>query len=387
MSIKLKDIEKLHSDGLISIEQKAAVIERYNLDSRGMSRVLVYCLSSLSALLIVGGAVMLAISQWNELTPLVKMGSGMSLLALAWLGYFVLRHSSPLVAESLALVGAGAWLANIALIHSLFSPGTPMVESCFVFFIGIAFIPFLVRQRLLVGVTALTSIILFLMMEDAEDSWLSLAFLAPHKMTELVIVCILTLFWWLLAERSRDSQGITQGYAWLGIPAFVAFLTLMHRPLLYDQAFTNMTSIQYGWALYAVPPVLFLLMKPKFAGWFSWLLLMASTSALLPAIEHFSWHHDAVSGLVICGVYALVLVFVGIRCARVAWINYAAFIVILGFIGLIANVLKSIEDSGFVLVVSGVALLVCSLLLETQRRLIVRKIKEKNATPTPSPKA
>lgn len=380
--MKLRDIEKLHADGLITAEQKEAVIARYKLESRGAGRWLVCSLASLAAMLIVGGAILLAISHWSEITPLVKMSAGMGLLAATWMAYLALRTWKPLTAEALAVVGAGAWLANIVLLGTLFHPGTPAVEGCFVFFAGIVLLPFLARQRLLIGIVALTSIVLYVMMLENETSWLSLSWLQNQYIaTASLILLLLLLFWWLLAEKAGDSRGLMKGYFWVGIPAFLGFLSLVQIPLLYLSTPDDFYSIPHGEALYGVAPVLFLIFKPKSAGWFSWLLLAAATGALLPTLEHFCWHPNHLFGLAICGAYALILMFTGTRCGRVAWINYGSVMVFFAFFGLMVDILKSLEESGVVLVISGVALLLLSLLLEQQRRKLVRHIKEKNSTP------
>lgn len=386
--MKLKDIEKLHADGLITAEQKEAVIAHYKLDTRGTSRWLVYSLSSIAAILVIGGALQLVISHWQDFTPLIKISGGLGLLALCWLGYFTLRSKAPIMAEGLAVAGAGAWLANILLIGALFQPGTPFVEGTFVFLIGIFFIPFLVRQRLLIGVVALTTPVLYAAMLNDETSWLSLNWLSENYLTtSLIIWALLSLIWWLFAEKTRGSQGIMSGYYWVSIPAFLSFLIGVHLPLIYDLGIKTMPSAEWGWALYAAAPVLFILFKPKSAGWFSWLLLTASTCGLLPLVEHFIWHPNNIFGLIICTTYALILMLIGLRNNRIAWINYGSFMLLLVFIGMMSNILKSLEYSGFVLIISGCALFVLSILLETLRRRLVRKVKSQNATPTPSSQA
>ena len=382
--MKLKDIEKLYADGFLSAEQRDDAIEQYRLNASGMRRWLAYSLAALAAVLISGGAVMLAVAHWMELTPMMQMGCGMGLLAAAWLGYFALRHCAPIVAEALAVVGAGAWLACIALLAELFKPGTPVVESFFAFFVGIALIPFLSRQRLLIGVVAGSSFLLYFMMLFDNESWLSLKLLnEAHGWAAAIILLLLGLFWWLFAERVRGSRGLMRGYSWLGIPAALLFLILVHIPLVYNEYIMDAPPISPScWPLYAGVPLLFLLLKPRHIAWGCWLLLAAATSALLPAAELLHHFSCGVYGLGICAAYALILMSLGTRCGRVAWINYGSLLVVFTFIGLISNILQSLEVSGLVLITAGVGVMALALLLEWQRRRLVRRVKAEAAKQT-----
>lgn len=392
--MKLKDIEKLHADGLITSEQKEAVIAHYKLEGRGMSRWLVYSLSSLAAVLIIGGAVLLAKSHWQDITPLAKMSGGLGLLTLCWVAYFALRESKPMAAEAMAVAGAGMWLADIILQGALFEPSAPPVYGCFLFLVGTALIPFLVRQRLLIGVVAITTCVLYTMMLHSEHTWLSLDWMQDeYPMTCLIIGMMLALFWWFFAEKVRGSRGMMRGYSWVGIPAFLGFLGWVQLPLLYDMGRDEgPASIEHGWILYAAAPLVGLLFKPKGTGWFYWLLLVSATCALLPLVEHFTWHPNVIYGLIICAVYAFILMYTGVRSNRISWINYGTLMVIFAFIGLMTNTLKSLEDSGFVLIIAGILLMLISVLVETLRRRLVRKVKsqatqDQPSTPSPSPEA
>lgn len=376
--MKLKDIEKLHRDGFLTDAQRDEAISRYRLDTRGMSRWLIYSLSVLAAGLLVGGSVVLARAHWEEFTPMMKMCGGMGLLAAAWMAYFVLRRSVPMVAEALAVVGAGAWLACILLLESLFHTGTPEVECCFVFFAGIVLIPFLTRQRLLIGVVALTSIVLYIMTLTSNNSFLSLHWLYnSHELTMTLGAYLLLLFWWLLAERAHGSRGLMRGYSWVGVPIFIAFLIIVHLPLLHKGiTIKNAHPLIYDRVLYAVAPLLFLLFKPRRVRWGGWLLLMVSTALLLPAIAFSLQHHHVVCGLGVCTAYALILMFTGVHCGRVSWINYGSLLIILTFIGLVGGILRSQENTGLVLLISGAGMLALTLLLEWQRRRLVRRVKQ-----------
>lgn len=379
--MKLKDIEKMHADGLLTAEQMAAAIERYKPDTRSSNRWLAYSLSSLAVLLIAGGAFMLGISHWHEITPLTKLGSGMGLMAAAWLAYFALHKSKPLVAESLSTLGSGLWLANIFLINFIFEPDISPTKTCAVFFCGIALIPFLVRQRLLVGVVAVTSIVLLTLILEEQSSLLK-----THQMTILALYSLLALFWWLIGEKSSSSKGVLKGYYWISVPAFLGYLFAMQIFLLYHAELSfKAHAIEYNWALYISGLAVALLLKPKAVEWVSWLFLTTGTLALLPAVEYLSNHPDTLTGTIIGAAYALILMFAGMRCCRLSWINYGALMGLFVLISVMINIIKSLEFSGVTLIICGIVLLLLSIFLEGQRRRLVRKAKEnKNTTSTPS---
>ena len=381
--MNLNDLHKLYRDGFLSEEQRDAAIERYLPNPSGMRRMVVRSLAALAAGLMIGGVLMLVGAHWEELSDTTKMGMGIGLLAAVWMGYFALRCTAPIAAEALSAVGAGVWLADLMLLVSIFQPTTTVAETGLVFFAGIALIPFLTRQRLLIGVVAVASLVQYtLMVTEEAGHGLSLGWMQQHNMLVPMVFLLLTLFWWLLAERLRDSKGTTRGYGWVGVPAFLAFLLVVQSGLLYHKLpftdhYQNRLTPPYDWELYAVAPLLFLLLKPRQVSWGCWLLLAVATSALLPAIEYFFWPHNVVCGLCVCAAYAFVLIFIGGRSARAAWINYGSIMVVFTFMGLISNILNSQENSGLVLVISGVGMLAFALLLEWQRRRLIYRAKQK----------
>lgn len=380
--MKLKDIEKLHNDGIITEEQKATAIERYKLDAKSSARWLFHCLVWLGAALIAGGVGTLIAAHWHDISPLTKMSGAMLTLAAAWVAYFLLRKPFPLLAEGIAMLGGLLWLANIALLGDIFIPGTPVVEAAFVFFAGIVFLPFLSRQRFLIGVVAITSFVLYFMMTEETDSWLSLKILEHSLRACFTGSLCIALFWWLIAERSCDAHGVTRGYFWVGIPAFIYFLAVAQSFLLYnnDQIYTPECLP----CIYAAIPLVLLLLKPRSMRWLPWGIFTAATAVLMPLAEFFCWRDPIIPGLIICAGYAIVLMAIGTRSGRISWINYGSLMAIFTFYGLLSNLLKSLDTSGLVLIISGILLLGFSVTLEKQRRRLVRKamdVKQSKDTP------
>ena len=383
--MKRKDIERLHADGLISDEQLKKIIAQYHLSDSVSGRWLFICLSLLAASLIVGGVGMLVAAHWEELTTLGKTLSGIVLLAAAWGIYFALSRRIPLLAEGMALIGAALWGCNIVLQDTLFSLGSPGVEGVFLFFIGIVWIPFLTRQRLLVGVVAACSFVLLgLMVDDCDGSWLSLGW-NEHQLkgNTCAAYALLGIFWWLLGEKTRKAQGMFRGYYWVGIITFLISLPLLQSYFLYHLGGSPLLD-RTGYILLGAAPVLCLLLKPKGVSWLCWALTAAATCSLAPLYIHLSWHApSALFGTLVCSLYAGILMLTGTLSGRVAWINYGALMALFVFIGVLSNIFESLETSGLALIISGSAMLVLIFLLESQRRRLIRKAKQQTST-TPS---
>ena len=70
------------------------------------------------------------------------------------------------------------------------------------------------------------------------------------------------------------------------------------------------------------------------------------------------------------------LMYLGYRVKRISWLNYGSLMVLMAGIALIANVLESLTESGLVLIVAGLLMLGLVWLLEKQRRVLVKSIKE-----------
>ena len=384
-----RDVESIYTAGIITAEQRDAIIAKFLPAPRTHAitpdKCGVFILTALAALMIVGGASVLVVSHWQDISPLAKTLSGIAIMLMAWLGCYKLRTDRPLVSEGLGLLGTGMWGVNIILHGILFDPGTPVVEGFFLFFVGMAPIPFLVRQRLLIGIVALSSFILFIMMLHApESSRLSLAYLRSCQSgTVMTIIIGLLLFWWLIGEKCRRHEGVYKHYYWIALPCFIIFLGTAQSYLLYDWGCLKMGM--YGWLAPLITLLLLIALKPKNTRWICWLALAAFSCALMPLAVHLSWHteYTEVISLTICCAYAITLAIIGAKSGRLSWINYSALMMIFVFINLLYHTFQSLSDSGLLLMTTGLAVLVFAFLLEGQRRRLINQVKQLPLPPIP----
>lgn len=391
--MKKDDIQKIAAAGLITPEQEAAIVEHFHLN-RPQRHWLMLTLSCLAAALIVAGIIMLVSANWDIIPPAVKMGVGAAIMAALWGLYAWQRESRPVLAETLAFLGAGMWLGNIALYGQIFQLQNPIVEGTALFFAGIVFIPFVVRQRLLIGAVAVTSCVLSIMLfdTDASASWLSMRHLLQP--TESRVTCLfglhyddvalifctsLLLLWWLLGERFARCGKLTAPYGWVAVPAALAFIlfcsfaTGVRGAFLHGGHLLHLTAQYTGTAL-----VLHLLCGMEWRDKATWLMALARTA--LPFILCISPLAGEYLTILLLFIIACVMMGAGSWGRRIAWVNYGSIVVCVSAFLLMADVLHSYTESGLMLIGGGLFLLVVAVLLEKQRRFIIRNIKNETSS-------
>lgn len=387
--MNIYDVERLHEAGFISAEQKKLIIENYiEKPEREMwmpQRSAVYFLAVIAVAMIVGGAIVLVVNHWQAISPLAKMSAGLLVMLLAWVGHFVLKGRKPLVAEGLALLGAGMWGVNIMLRESLFELDNPAVELFFVFFIGVLPIPFLIRQRVLIGLVMFFSFILLLMMVHAPaDCWLALNQLKLYGGTFWSLIMVMLLLWWMVGEKCRGSVGVCMDYYWISFPAYIIFLAGVQYRLLYDVP--PMQTIGHNWVIFAVAALFIPLLKPRKIGWWQWVAAALSSLLLLPMAIHLSWHtaYREVIGMLVFAVYGAIFMFLCVRCKRSAWMCISIAVMVCIFFDMLCRIYWSLSDSGLFLIALGAAVLVFAYVLEKQRRYLVSKVKSGQSSPVES---
>ena len=382
--MKASDIELLEKDGFISADQRKSILghlqARTAKEMPPPQRVLVFMLAAVAAALIIVGALLQAVSHWQSISPIMKMCSTMLIMAAAWVGSFILRNRKPLVAEGLGLIGAGMWGVNIVTHNALFEVDIPWVESFFLFVIGVLPIPFLVRQRVLVGVVAASTLILLCgMYATPVSSWLSMVEVAPG--TWYMLVMALLLIWWMVGEKFRGTYGVGMNYYWISFPTYALFLCIIQYALLYANAPRETDS--GCWLFVAAVALSIPLLKPKTTGWLLWICATVSSFALIPlgVLLRYIPEYSEVVGMLIGVTFSAIFMVIGVRAGRYAWVYVSVVMMVFVAFDVLVHIRRSFSDSGLFLMALGLAILVFAFLLEKQRRFLVNKIKQKNLPP------
>ena len=369
MSIKPNELEELREAGLISPRQVAA-IRHYLLAQRSSaSEWLTLCLQLLSALLLVCGVGMLMAAHWEEWNNGAKLSIGAVMLASTVLGWYRWRVKKPRLAQGMALIGAGIWGADIIMCHTLYHWFEEGVEGALIFFLGIALIPFLTRQVVMVGVVAAGNVALWMAMCNKGNSPLNFGLSSDQTVIGLLLI---GTFWWLLGEKWRNASGICRNYSWVSLPSAVAFICLIQASALFDREEPGMVNT----LLCLTPLLLYALIKPEEHAWRWWMLSASGTCvAMLGMFSDIpGWKDSWCAALAVtaCIFFAVAQMTAGIRCRRVAWVNYGMLMVLFAIFGVTRNVLESLETSGAVFIVCGLLLLPLVWLLERSRRTMVK---------------
>ncbi len=170
--MKASDIQRIHEAGLISDQQRHAIIEHFHLD-RETNRLLVI-LGIIGAVLVSAGVILLISANWESIPRFVKLAAGLALLVSAHAAGWQLARSGkhPIVAEALHLVGSGLFLANIALVGQVYHLSSRPPNAILLWLLGIAPLAWILRSKAQ-HVLTLIAFGLWLGLElNQRDSWL-----------------------------------------------------------------------------------------------------------------------------------------------------------------------------------------------------------------------
>ena len=145
--MKESDIRKLYEAGLITEEQRAAIVQRYGLEGEG--RRFLVILSIIGGIMVTAGIILLVSSNWDDIPHFVKLVCGVSLLCLAHWGGWKLGgdRGYPTASAALHLVGAGLFLANIGLVGQIYNLSSRPPNAVLLWCVGIAPLPWILRSR------------------------------------------------------------------------------------------------------------------------------------------------------------------------------------------------------------------------------------------------
>lgn len=390
--MKYSDAEKLLELGLISREQRDAIVERLKLSPAASRNYLLIALSSLGGLLVLAGIILLVSANWAEIPDLAKQISGIALMLAFWIFglRFVLRKENPrpILGESLCFLGAGTWLANIALYGQIYQISSEPSRAAAAWFLGIFLFPWLVRLR---GVFLMSLVAAFIWLccrsEEAPNEIDEVFYF--HFLAFFAVVSALGIF---LANLKNETRERVRGYgpiaAWTAFPALV----FMTQPLCYERLFDYAEVFRAG-ALTLVPASLLLVASLLFSfrkkldtfGRIAAILLGAFplVPLALGCMNAMTNAHGEIFqmlmmvALFVCGNAAMVL---GAKAAKKFYVNLGALMIFLAAIALAVEVIGSLTSSGLALIAAGVFLIISGYALERQRRKITAKIKEETTS-------
>lgn len=388
--MKYSEIRKLAELGLITPEQADAVAAHFRLSPREPRNYLLIAFSALGGLLVLAGVVLLVSANWEAIPPLAKQISCAALMLAFWaagLCFLLGKNPRPFVGEALCFVGAGTWLANIALYGQIYQISSEPSRAFGAWFLGIFLLPWCVRLRGVFAMSLVAAAVWIACLLDEAD----VGGAAFHYFVAFFSgVSALGVFLGGLGEKARER---VRGYGpialWTAFPALI----LLAQTFCYDEA---KASAGAAWALVPagvlfVASLLFTFRKKLGAAGVV-LATLVGAFPFVPLALGFrtcnsdfdaAIHATMMLSLFVCGAAAMGL---GAIVSRRFFVNAGTLMILLAALALTVEVVGSLTSSGLALVLAGTLLLAFGFFLERQRRRLTRSIR-KAATELESPRA
>jgi uncharacterized membrane protein len=170
--MKYADIQKLHEAGLITDEQRQNIIAHYDLKEEGGKFLAI--VSMIGAVLITAGIILLISANWNAIPRGLKIAMGVALMLGAhgagwWLREVHGKYRK--TGEALHLVGAGLFLANIALLGQIYNLSSRLPNAFLLWWAGLAALPWILRSKALHILSLLAFGLWFGLEVNERSSW------------------------------------------------------------------------------------------------------------------------------------------------------------------------------------------------------------------------
>jgi uncharacterized membrane protein len=384
--VKHSDIDDIHKAGLITEDQRQAIVAHFELDRE--SNKLLAILSVIGAVLVSAGIILLIASNWDAIPRFVKLAGGLALLAGAHAGgWFVGRDGRhPHVAEALHLIGSVMFLANIALVGQIYHLSSRPPNAILLWLLGIAPLAWILRSKaqhiLTLGVLAL-----WLGLElNQRDSALHFGGEARQFMFYVIVGAALSGLGMLL-QRSRVPEfgPATEGFGILMLLVASYPLAIGHFYSFTEVTRSALTVCVIATALAAVllagGAVTSRLIPDKQWRW-TWAAAQAGVLGLawvglLMKSEGYNWyrttgpHWIAAPALFL---FCLLQAQVGLL-RRAPWlVNVAMAFIGLHVITAYFQLFGSMENTGMLFVMTGAVLIGLAIYLERKRRAMLKRM-------------
>ncbi|HOW65105.1 MAG TPA: DUF2157 domain-containing protein [Candidatus Paceibacterota bacterium] len=397
--MKHADIQRLLEDGLISQQQHDLIAERYGL-KESANRVLVV-FSMIGAVLVVAGIILIIGSNWEEIPRAIKVAGGLFLMLGAYGGGYYLRdvrREHTVIGEMLYFLGAGLFLANIALIGQIYNLSSRSPNGILLWWIGIAGLPWVLRSLAL----HVASLIAFLLLLGCETFmgrgrlffcgdqrivavWAVIG-LAVYslgtvlhrtsyrkfsKVTEVIGLLIFNAMslpliykWFYHSYAWRNPPAMPGALAYLGICALTLILALwgLEKREGLDKTWRYVWGATLGGAVLMTIGAVWLSPIVAFENYYH---------AHSPAYNSSYW----MFATVVLFVFAILQIQVGIKVSSSGYVNLAMVMIALIIISAYITLIGSMARTGLTFVAGGVLLIGTGIFLEKRRRVLLGTLR------------
>jgi uncharacterized membrane protein len=387
------------SDGLVTAEQRAALLARHP-ETEGGGRLL-GILAAVGGALVLAGVCLLIGSNWQVIGDWTKILGLLALLVGANYAGWRLQVAPgrwPRLGDTCFMVGAGLFLAGIALVSQIFHLNARPATGVLVWWLGIAAVPWLTGSK---GAQFLSTgaLLTWLGWEmNTPGSWIELAHRRYSYGPESQFFCViglLALAVWLggLALRGTRHErfaGLHEKWG-AAIACFGIYLLGFAR---------HEGSWRYGGEIppLAVPPLALGGVVVGLTAWGAWRrsprelrgLAPWLAAALVPALAVY-FQADIGDGGRLWSVLAWVALFglnlamihAGLATGRAGWVNLGIGFIALNILTRYFDLFSTMLQGGLFFILSGALVLAVGISLERKRRALLRELRAKNTEGKP----
>jgi uncharacterized membrane protein len=397
---KLRDVSAgWVADGLVTNEQRAALLARHP-ETEGGGRLL-GILAAVGGALVLAGVCLLIGSNWQAIGDWTKIAGLLALLVGAnWAGWRLQVSPGrwPRLGDACLMVGAGLFLAGIALVSQIFHLNARPATGVLVWWLGIAAVPWLTGSK---GAQFLSTgaLLTWLGWEmNTPGSWIELAHRRYGYGPESQFFCIiglLALTVWLAGLAGRGTRherfaGMHEKWG-AALACFGIYLLGFARH-------------EWGWRYGgeipppALPPLALAGTLLGLAAWGAWRRSRRETLALAPwlaaalvaALGDYlqldfgdgGWLWSVMAWVSLLGLN-VAMIRMGLATGRAGWVNLGIGFIALNILTRYFDLFGTMLQGGLFFILSGALVLVVGIGLERKRRALLRELRAKNTEAKP----
>lgn len=389
-----KDIDRIHAAGLISDDQRQAILGHFRLGD-APSRLLLI-LSIIGGIMVAAGLILVMAANWDRIPELVKITAGIVLMTGCHLGGWWLRREGRFhaAAEGLNLTGSLLFLGNIALLGQVFNLSSRPQNAILFWLAGIAPKAFLLRSKPQ-QILALLAATLWLGYETFHrDGWFHMT--GGDRGGWLVLLLGANTFIALGTWLKRDVFGATtekhglllvhlvtlpltwpfllNGTAWQSGDVWIALVvSLAVGVLLFLGVWRNHVGLTVQWRVTWAAALLGVWLL----GWLA-LLYGDRWDTYRHEVHPVSW-----AASIMLFIFCLVQIQVGLL-RRSPWlVNLALVFIAAHLITAYVKLFGTMLTTGTVFIVGGAFLVALAIYLEKKRRQLLAQMNTTTASPQP----
>jgi uncharacterized membrane protein len=386
------------ADGLVTTDQRAALLARHP-EVEGSGKLLTI-LATVGGALVLSGVCLLIGSNWQAIGDWTKIAGLLALIVGAnWTGWRLQISPGhwPRLGDACFMVGAGLFLAGIALVSQIFHLNARPATGVLVWWLGIAAVPWLTGSK---GAQFMSTAALLTWLGwemTTRDSWLALArgeYGSVQESQFVLILGLLALAVWLagLALRGTRHERFAGMHEKWGA-ALACFGCYLLGFVRHDWEWRHREAMAA-----ALPPVALAGALVALTAWGAWRRSRNETRALAPwlagalgsalavyfhaDIGDGGWLWSALAWGALLGLN-IAMIRAGLATARAGWVNLGIGFIALNILTRYFDLFGTMLQGGLFFILSGALVLVVGISLERKRRALLRELRANNPEVTP----